>query len=377
MSDKCDGGLRIMLKLVLFTIFTISLLFSSCLEKNSGKTVKKTEIKNDSTKTDETTTTNTDQSSVTPIVHEADNNKIAVLPVLYIPSDVDISDTELSWAKDRVEKHLRLTQKRYLELLETETFRFLPLEPRRSEKPRDQFKFPEATNEIIMDLFSLKNVDRVSSDYIFLVFFASQKGAMCSGEDCLGYGGIFNGSPPSVGGGYVMLVYQDLLNDEKVPLQSTIQHELGHAFGMNHVDCHGYDMETNMSMMSYNLSHHAFGLTPSATPGIFIAENYYVIDKNKAAFPDFFYDEAKHNPEKKQLQKIDECYLPVAGDQVGPLDANKTTIGYRLKFDGTVVSGPETVYWQYFQAKEHCLSMIKANAGTQVECLFNGEKFSP
>ncbi len=85
-----------------------------------------------------------------------------------------------------------------------------------------------------------------------------------------GGGRPFNGGF-NTGGGIVIMSSNGL--DRAPNFQSTLQHELGHAFGLPHVDVYGYDMQTNMSMMSYNPSHHTNGFEPSATPGRFIPED--------------------------------------------------------------------------------------------------------
>jgi hypothetical protein len=43
-----------------------------------------------------------------------------------------------------------------------------------------------------------------------------------------------------------------LMGTEDCPFLATLIHEMGHAFGLTHVDCHGYNMDTNGSLMSYN-----------------------------------------------------------------------------------------------------------------------------
>ena len=67
------------------------------------------------------------------------------------------------------------------------------------------------------------------------------------------------------GGGTVLLSSYEF--DRAPNVQSSVQHELGHSFGLPHVDVYGYDMGSNDSLMSYNPKHHTNGLTPSATLG--------------------------------------------------------------------------------------------------------------
>lgn len=41
-----------------------------------------------------------------------------------------------------------------------------------------------------------------------------------------------------------------LLHDKLYTFPSTLVHELGNTFGLTHVNCFGYDISTNGSMMS-------------------------------------------------------------------------------------------------------------------------------
>ena len=75
----------------------------------------------------------------------------------------------------------------------------------------------------------------------------------------------------NTGGGIIILSSFTL--DRSPYIQSTLQHELGHAFGLPHVDVYGYDMKTNASIMSYDPRHHTKGFTESRKPGKLIPED--------------------------------------------------------------------------------------------------------
>jgi len=84
---------------------------------------------------------------------------------------------------------------------------------------------------------------------------------------------------------------------EKIPnFQSTLQHELGHTFGLPHVDVYGYNMNDNPSIMSYNLKHHTHGFNPIPNPGFLIPEDIRALAKNKRVFPQLVFSPAQDIP---------------------------------------------------------------------------------
>jgi len=97
----------------------------------------------------------------------------------------------------------------------------------------------------------------------------------------------------------VILSQQSIVTVPNV--QSTLQHELGHAFGLPHVDAYGYDMGTNDSIMSYNPAHHSRFFNPSPNPGCLIPEDMRGLDFNKWAFPNYRFDPEVDVPEGYRL----------------------------------------------------------------------------
>lgn len=67
--------------------------------------------------------------------------------------------------------------------------------------------------------------------------------------------------------------------------QSTLQHELGHTFGLPHVDVYGDSMSDSVSMMSYDEDHWTSGFDPSPTPGAFLREDRRGLSWNERALP--------------------------------------------------------------------------------------------
>jgi len=107
------------------------------------------------------------------------------------------------------------------------------------------------------------------------------------------------GGRPCNGGintGCGVIVISSFALDRIPNFQSTLQHELGHGFGLPHVDVYRYDMKKNPSIMAYNTSHKTKGLQPSKTPGILIPEDIRALALNKRAFPKLKFDAARDIP---------------------------------------------------------------------------------
>ena len=85
--------------------------------------------------------------------------------------------------------------------------------------------------------------------------------------------------------------------------QCTLQHELGHSFGLSHADAYGYSQTQSDSMMSYNPAHHNSGLRPSPTPGIFVPEDRRVLALNDRAFANTAFDLKKNIPKNYNIYR--------------------------------------------------------------------------
>lgn len=84
-------------------------------------------------------------------------------------------------------------------------------------------------------------------------------------------------------GGAILVISAYALN-ELPYFQSILQHELGHCFGLPHVDVYGRSMKTSMSIMSYNPAKRPSGFRPSRTPGILIPEDIRALALNDRVF---------------------------------------------------------------------------------------------
>ncbi len=127
----------------------------------------------------------------------------------------------------------------------------------------------------------------------------------------------FNGAPGS-GGGYAELDVTSVLADQGYRFQSTLVHELGHAFGLTHVTCHGDDLQSSSSIMRGNSAHWSSGLTRSATPGSLIREDRYLLAQAPAVFPCLTYEPAVHGADLDP-DRLQRCFLKPMGETIGPL----------------------------------------------------------
>ena len=197
----------------------------------------------------------------------------------------------------RLVRHLRWARERYAELLgNRNTFMLTEKDPLIYDSP---YNLPfyrglsSQANHITGELLDFTGFNRFSCPLIFFTVVVNHQ------EDFPGgCGSPFNGGF-NTGGGIVLVSSYAL---DRIPnFQSTVQHELGHAFGLPHVDAYGYDMKTSSSIMSYNLSHHTKDFDPSQTPGEFIPEDIRGLALNQRAFPTITFDRKKNVPSEYNL----------------------------------------------------------------------------
>ncbi|MBI4880555.1 MAG: hypothetical protein HY812_12990 [Planctomycetes bacterium] len=216
--------------------------------------------------------------------------RVEVLPVFFVPRD-EKAPTEDQSA--RLARHLEWSRTRYRELLPNRiTFAVaarVPLVYRSQEdlayyRAKPEGAAPQFASELLTEL----RFTRYNCPYVLLVVLMNPHDG-----DPAGGGRPLNGGY-NTGGGIV--IFSSFGLDYCPNFQSTLQHELGHAFGLPHVDVYGYDMTSNASLMSYNPAHHTDGFTPSPTPGEFIPEDLRGLAQNQRAFPGLRFDPARDAP---------------------------------------------------------------------------------
>ncbi|MGA2297193.1 MAG: hypothetical protein ABSG15_06575 [FCB group bacterium] len=210
--------------------------------------------------------------------------RVTVRPVFFVPTDArNPVDSE----KINIMRYLNWAQARYKEMLKFRTtFMIADSTPDvYFAKQNDAFYQSQsegAASAFADELLTHYGYNRFNCPYIFLIIYMSPSNEFPNG-----------GARPlnagfNTGGGIVNLSIYTM--DKKPNFESTLQHELGHSFGLPHVDVYGYDMKKNMSIMAYNPKHHTNFFTPSKTPGILNPEDLRDLALNKFVFPEMYFD---------------------------------------------------------------------------------------
>ncbi|HEY1190236.1 MAG TPA: hypothetical protein VGE74_21500 [Gemmata sp.] len=292
---------------------------------------------------------------------------VKVLPVFFVPKgEAEPTDEQSKW----LVQHLEWAQKRYKELLrDQDTFTIADEKLRVFKSTRGLSYYREqpegAAPALVDELLTDWKLTRFNCPYVMLVVVMNLKD-----EFPVGGGRPLNGGI-NTGGGVIQM--STFAMDTLPNFQSTLQHELGHSFGLPHVDVYGYDMKTNDSFMSYNQKHRTKQFEPSATPGKMIPEDLRALALNRRVFPKLKFDPTKDVPAGYKLapriitlgpMKIpnhpdlpkfvtasgEEFGSKVANLANGPLVPNKKTA------DGKVTFNPATM-WQSAKTKTGLVSL--------------------
>jgi hypothetical protein len=231
--------------------------------------------------------------------------EVKVLPVFFVAQGEQPPTREQT---ERLMRHLEWTRTRYQELLKDHgTFALAQKEPKiyRSTRELDFYRaLPEAgAPQFASEFLDALNCNRYTCPYIFVTVVMNPKDDFPTGGGRPLNGGL------NTGGGIVLL--SSFALDHVPHFQSTLQHELGHAFGLPHVDAYGYDMTRSASLMSYNPAHHTDGFLPSSTPGELIPEDRRALALNKRVFPKLRFDTNKDIPRGYSLAPKIVCLGPM------------------------------------------------------------------
>jgi hypothetical protein len=224
--------------------------------------------------------------------------RVQVKPVFFVPREGAEPTRE---QQKRLTNHLDWCRDRYEQMLSGRDTFTMAGGPALIHHSRTSLAELRAAPEmgaprIAGELLIAANVSRFNCPCVFVVV------VMNALDDFpVGGGRPFNGGY-NTGGGIVVLSSFAL---DKLPnFQSTLQHELGHAFGLPHVDVYGHDMKTSASIMSYNPAHHTRGMQPSPTPGTLGTEDLRGLSFNHRAFPNLAFRPARDVPPGYSLANV-------------------------------------------------------------------------
>lgn len=215
--------------------------------------------------------------------------KVSVLPILHVPKGLSAPDDSIA---KMIYRHVEWSRDRYKELLGT-TFEIA--EPKtllyRGRYTLDEYRTfdNKAFGIITAQHLTHLNVNRFNCPYVLFNVLYNPKDGFPFGR-----GGSMNGGFNTGGGAVLMSSFSFT---DRPNAQSTMQHELAHAFGLPHVDRYGYQLRGDSpSIMAYNPKHHTNRFKASDTPGIFIPEDIRGLALNDRALPNLKFDPAKHVP---------------------------------------------------------------------------------
>ena len=232
--------------------------------------------------------------------------RIEVLPVFFVPSD-EQPPTEQQ--RELLRKHLELAKERYRAMLKNrDTFALSPAcAIYRSRNPLEFFRSKKERlgDFLLAEVLDYFQVDRHTCSYVFVILLMNPHDNIPAG------GGIPINAGYNTGGGVLEMASHRL--DTGDSFQNTLEHELGHAFGLPHVnEAYGHDMQTSRSIMSYNPRNAWKRFTLPEEPGTLVPEDLKAISYNKRVFPDFTFDpQTDIPPGYPMVNTVISLYPPV------------------------------------------------------------------
>ena len=204
--------------------------------------------------------------------------RVTVLPAFFVPAG---GRAPTAGEADLLLAHLRIARSRYAELLgRRDSFALepAPLVHRSAHSLAFLRAAPEGgAPAMVAELLAAQRVDRWSAWHVYVVVVVNDADDFPTGG-----GRPLNGG---LGTGAGVVVLSSFALTRTPNFQSTLQHELGHAFGLVHADNYGETMATSRSLMSYNPAHHTRGLEASATPGELLPVELAALALNRRVFP--------------------------------------------------------------------------------------------
>jgi hypothetical protein len=216
--------------------------------------------------------------------------RVAVRPVFFAPVGEPGPSSD---QRARLARHLAWARARYAQLLGPGGAFALDTSAAAVVSGRRPAAFyrsrgEDGVPEIVAELLDHFRVSRFASPWVFVIVVMNPRDDYPTGG-----GGPLNGGLDTGGG---LVVLSSFALDRVTHVQSTLQHELGHAAGLVHADWYGRDMRTDPSLMSWDSAHHTDGFRDAATPGLFTAEDVRALARNQRLFPGLRFDPARHAP---------------------------------------------------------------------------------
>lgn len=210
--------------------------------------------------------------------HAVPPKSVAVLPVFAVAIDQTLPKAE---EISRFNRHLKLSQSRFFEMTGGfDTFEikdgYVVINLRH---PLSFYKAQseDGAPEILAEILSALRVSRFSAPWVFAVCVVNNIDGYPSPGGRPINGGLNNGA------GYLHFSSRSLTAAD-TNLQSTLEHELGHAFGLLHVDSYGESMQTSSSIMGYNPRHHYSLEGKPVLSGVLLNRDKYALSRNKRVF---------------------------------------------------------------------------------------------
>jgi hypothetical protein len=226
-------------------------------------------------------------------------NLVSVLPVFFVPQGVSAPTPDQA---SRLERHLQLAQRYYKQILkQQDTFTLAKEKPRVVRAKRNLYYYtsPSRKNdfdrEILGEVFQEFTLNRFNCPFVFVIILMNpERNYPRGGGRPFNKG--FNG-----GGGFVLISSYSL--DRNPVFQGTLQHELGHSFGLVHVSSYGYDQRNNPSVMSY-IKDPWIGFKATKNRGKFIPEDIRALSMNTKIFRKLRFDPKIDVPKGYKLARI-------------------------------------------------------------------------